>query len=61
VASLVVDKGAWERLKPEERTRIYNQVTQAGGYVQVVEGLAVEADQRARAVIREAKNRTQQR
>jgi RHS repeat-associated protein len=46
VASLVVDKGAWERLKPEDRTRIYNQVTQAGGYIQVVEGLAMEADQR---------------
>jgi len=57
VAVLAVDKGAWDKLSEKRRGEIYNTVNNAGGYIQVVDGLAVAAAQRARNSIKEAKDR----
>ncbi|MGH9872553.1 MAG: RHS repeat-associated core domain-containing protein [Pyrinomonadaceae bacterium] len=55
IAVLAVDKAVFEKLKPNERARIYSTVTQAGGYIQFYDGLAARAAKRSRDVIRQAR------
>ena len=59
VATLVVDKGEWGNLSATTRTNIYNRVTRAGGYIQVIDGLAAAAANRAQNMIDEANKRKQ--
>ena len=55
VAVLVADKKTYQNLSPENRAAIYSTVTAAGGYIKLVEGLAIEAAKRARKIRDEAR------
>ena len=55
IAVLAVDKAVFEKLSTSRREAIYNKVTQAGGYIQLYDGLAAEAAKRSRNVIRQAR------
>jgi hypothetical protein len=57
VAVLLVDQDAWNSLDSNAQERIYNTVTNAGGYIQVVNGLIDAATQRANKVVEEARRR----
>jgi RHS repeat-associated protein len=55
IAVLAVDKAVFQKLDPSKRAKIYSTVTQAGGYIQLYDGLAAEAAKRSRDVIRQAR------
>ena len=54
VAVLVADKAAYQKLSTSQRAAIYNTVTKAGGYIQLYNGLAQQAAERAKKVRKEA-------
>jgi hypothetical protein len=57
VAVLAVDRSAWTKLSPQRRQDIFDRVTQAGAYIQIWDGLAIQSVERARAVIKETKTK----